>query len=189
MDNHSHPASGTKRRPGLSATLELAALALALLAALALTGCKSNAAFDRPFPLGQVSDSHWETQQTNAEAADFVFYDHDFERDTANLSPGAKDKLMQVALRIEHVPFPIVIERSEHNGAPARDQQRRHVIVEQLNRLGVENADARVVVASAFSEGYTAQEGERAYYMNLGNNYGAGGGAGRRFGGFGGMFR
>lgn len=177
------------RRLGLSATLELAALAAALTAALILTGCKGAPGYDRPFPLGQVSDSHWETQQTNAEAADFVFYDHDFERDTANLSPGAKDKLMQVALRIEHVPFPIVIERSPNNAAPARDGQRRQVIVEQLNRLGVENADARVVVAGAFAEGYTAQEGERAYYMNLGNNYGAGGGAGRRFGGFGGMFR
>jgi hypothetical protein len=27
-------------------------------------------AHDRPFPVGQVSDSFWETQQTNAEAAD-----------------------------------------------------------------------------------------------------------------------
>ena len=35
---------------------------------------------DRPFPLGQVTDSFWETQQTNAEAADFVFYDHEFVR-------------------------------------------------------------------------------------------------------------
>src|SRR5439155_16356660 len=37
---------------------------------------------DRPFPLGQVTDSFWETQQTNAEAADFLFYDHEFRFDT-----------------------------------------------------------------------------------------------------------
>src|SRR5688572_29979218 len=58
---------------------------------------------DRPFPLGQVSDAHWETQQTNAEAADFIFYDHEFRGNTAELAPGAKKHLMQVALRLEHV--------------------------------------------------------------------------------------
>ena len=43
-------------------------------------GCQqmySGAQYDRPFPLGSVSDAFWETQQTNAEAADFVFYHHD----------------------------------------------------------------------------------------------------------------
>ena len=40
-------------------------------------------AYDRPFPLGQVTDAHWETQQTNAEASDFIFYDHEFVGNTA----------------------------------------------------------------------------------------------------------
>src|SRR6187401_721813 len=76
---------------------------------------------DRPFPLGQVSDAHWETQQTNAEAADFVFYDHEFRMDTrtrtdtAELTPGGKKHLQQIALRLEHTPFPVVIEESPHN--------------------------------------------------------------------------
>ncbi len=55
---------------------------------------------DRPFPVGQVTDAHWETQQTNAEAADFIFYDHEFRYDatgnhvdTAQLSPLAKKHL------------------------------------------------------------------------------------------------
>src|SRR5204862_7308889 len=68
-------------------------------------GYRNSAMADRPFPLGQVSDSFWETQQTNAEAADFIFYDHEFRGNTAELSPGAKKHLMQVALRLEHVPF------------------------------------------------------------------------------------
>src|SRR6266436_3367547 len=56
-------------------------------------GSYGGPAADRPFPLGQVTDSHWETQQTNAEAADFIFYDHEFRYDTtqhvetAQLSP------------------------------------------------------------------------------------------------------
>ena len=143
---------------------------------------------DRPFPIGQVSDSFWETQQTNAEAADFVFYNHEFRGDTAELAPGAKRHLEQVAMRLEHAPFPIVIEQTQHNARPQLDAARRQTIVMHLNRMGVTNADERVVVAGAFAEGYTGIEGERAYYNGvLGGAFG--GGAGRRFGGTGGMYR
>lgn len=148
---------------------------------------------DRPFPVGQVSDSFWETQQTNAEAADFVFYDHEFRfdtksrRDTAELTPGGKKHLEQIALRLEHVPFPVVIEESPHNGRPELDQQRRQTVVEQLGRIGLPNSEERVVVANAFAEGFTGIEGENSYYNNLGGGFG--GGAGRRFGGYGGSYR
>jgi hypothetical protein len=143
---------------------------------------------DRPFPIGQVTDSFWETQQTNAEAADFIFYDHEFRGNTAELAPGAKKHLEQVALRLEHVPFPVVIEQSPHNKQPEVDQARRRTIVEQLARIGVVNAEERVVVAEAFPEGLTAQEAEDSYYGGILTN-GFGGGAGRRFGGYGGVYR
>ena len=146
---------------------------------------------DRPFPQGQVTDAHWQTQQTNAEAADFIFFDHEFRYDTlrhvdtAELGPKAKKHLEMVALRLEHVPFPIVIEQSEHNARPELDQQRRRTVVEQLNRLGVQNADERVVVANSFAQGFTSIEAERAYTTILGGGLGGGGG-GRRGGGGGG---
>ena len=158
-------------------------------------GDASGAAHDRPFPLGQVTDSHWETMQTNAEAADFIFYDHEFRYDTrthvdtAELAPGGKKKLMQVALRLEHVPFPVVIEESQHGGRPELDEARRQTVIRELNRLGVTGADGRVVVASAFAEGFTGVEGENAYLNVLGWNWGRGGGFGRRFGGYGGFYR
>jgi hypothetical protein len=148
---------------------------------------------DRPFPLGQVTDSHWETQQTNAEAADFIFYDHEFRMDTrtrtdtAELTPGGKKHLQQIALRLEHVPFPVVIEESPHSSRPELDQARRRTVVEQLGRLGAMNVEERVVVANAFPEGYTGIESESSYYNVIGNAFG--GGAGRRFGGFGGSYR
>jgi hypothetical protein len=153
-------------------------------------------AHDRPFPLGQVTDSHWETMQTNAEAADFIFYDHEFRYDTrthldtADLAPGAKKKLMQVALRLEHVPFPIVIEESQHSARPELDEARRQTVIRELNRLGVTNADGRVVVASAFAEGFTGVEAESAYINVIAPGWGRGaGGFGRRFGGSGGFYR
>ena len=157
-------------------------------------------AHDRPFPVGQVTDSHWETQQTNAEAADFIFYDHEFRYDTtrhvdtAQLSPLAKKKLEQVANRLEHVPFPIVIEELPRNHDEARnhekaqlEQARRQTIVEQLNRMGITNADQRVVVSNAFPEGFTGVEGERSYWNVIGGSFGNG--FGRRFGGTGGAYR
>ena len=148
---------------------------------------------DRPFPLGQSTDAFWEAQQTNAEAADFIFYDHEFRYDTqrhvetAELSPGAKRHLEQVALRLEHVPFPVVIEANEHEARPELSRARRQTIIEQLNRMGVTNADERVVVAPRWAEGRTAIEAEQTYYNILGGGFG--GGAGRRFGGTGGSYR
>lgn len=151
-------------------------------------GRPQSAAYDRPFPVGQNTDAFWETQQTNAEAADFIFYDHEFTGETANLAPGAKRHLEEVALRLPHVPFPVVIEQSMFNAKPELDLARRQSIVMQLARLGVTNAEERVVVANAFAEGFTAVEGERAYYQGIIGG-GFGGGAGRRFGGTGGMYR
>ena len=46
----------------------------------------------------------------------------------------------------------------------------------------------RVVVANAFPEGYTSQEAEAAYYGGVLTG-GFGGGTGRRFGGYGGVYR
>jgi hypothetical protein len=96
---------------------------------------------------------------------------------------------MQVALRLEHVPFPVVVEQSPENRAPELDGERRRAVVEQLARLGTADADARVVIAPALARGITAIEGERGYYSTIYNNFGYGGGAGRRFGGSGGFFR
>ncbi|HZZ72306.1 MAG TPA: hypothetical protein VFE24_08630 [Pirellulales bacterium] len=174
----------------LSTGLKIAAL----LAAAALTGCSGsrnqarNPAGDRPFPLGAVSDAHWETQETNAQAAKFIFHDQEFVGDTAELAPSAKKHLMEVALRLEHVPFPVVIEESQYDRNPELDQKRRRTVVEQLGRLGVVNVEDRVVVANSFAEGFTAIEGESAYYSTL-NGTVLDGGAGRRGAGGFGTFR
>jgi hypothetical protein len=152
-----------------------------LLAVALLTGCqhkkgKLGPMHDRPFPLGQSSDAFWETQETNAEAADFIFYDHEFVGDTSKLTPLAKKHLEQVAKRLEHVPFPIVIEECTGDPANQLDLARKQRIIEQLARLGIPNAEERVVVANAFPEGITAIESSSSYssgiLSNMGNNRG-----------------
>ncbi len=166
---------------------------ISVLAMLALgSGCAQHPTLDmgpehdRPLPIGAVTDSHWETMQTNAEAADFVFYDHEFSGDTASLAPGAKRHLEQVAMRLEHTPFPIVIEQSMHNASPELDASRRVAIIEHLARMGLPNVAGRVVIAPAFAEGITAVEAQQSYGAVIG---GQGQSFGRRFGGSGGSYR
>jgi hypothetical protein len=158
------------------------ALTLGLLAGCASDGGPSH---DRPFPLGQVTDAHWETQQTNAEAADFVFFEHEFAKDSAQLAPSAKRHLESVALRLPHVPFPVVIEQTPLDKNPALDAARRRTIVESLARMGLPNVEPRVLVANAFPAGRTSIEAEQTYYMGIlsGGMGGQGGGMGGGMGG------
>ena len=70
-------------------------------------------------------------------------------------------------------------------------QAKRYLAVRaraKRSSMGITNADERVVVAGAFAEGFTAVEGERAYYNGVLGNLN-GGGTGRRFGGTGGFYR
>jgi hypothetical protein len=153
---------------------------------LLATGCHWNApsceakrgpAYDRPFPLGQVSGAHWEAQQTNAEAADFVFYDHEFVGETTELNPAGQKHLMSVAVRMEHVPFPVVVEQSVDNRNPPLDAARRQAIIDGLTKMGLCAVEPRVVVAPAFATGLSAIEGEAAYYQALrGGGISGGGG-------------
>ena len=79
-----------------------------VLACLVAVGCHSQPRapkeqtlgppYDRPFPLGQVTDAHWETQQTNAEAADFIFYDHEFEGRNSRMD-GLQAAILSTKLR------------------------------------------------------------------------------------------
>ena len=75
-------------------------------------------------PIGTLSDPVWCQQESNAEASDFIFYDHEFQGNTAKLTPAAKKHLMGVAVRLPHVPFPVVIRRGAqfYGGAALRTE-------------------------------------------------------------------
>lgn len=120
-------------------------LAMLSLSALIVTGCA-----DRPEPVGQNSATFWRTEQI--EAMDFVFWDHEFAGETNDLVPGAKRHLEEVALRLPHVQFPVVIEQSMLNAKPDLDRARRRTIVTLLTRIGVADAEDRVVIANPFGD-------------------------------------
>lgn len=149
------------------------------------------------FPLGSVLRAHLHTEQTNAEATDFVFNLVDFVGETPHLTPDGKDHMMEVAARMRSVPFPVLIERTPNNANPQLDAERRMVVARHLADLGNPDADQRTIVAMPYSRGVNSYEGEADYYTNFnfrgnnnnnGNNGNNGGGGGFGGGGGGGGF-
>lgn len=140
--------------------------------------------YDRPFPLGQVSDAHTDTQQTNAEAYKFILYDHEFREveNTAgilntNLTPDGKKHLTQIAVRLPHVPFPVVIEESED---PTVNELRRTNVVRWLCAFHQltdgdprrDTVQGRVVIAPSIEDGLRADEAIAAGYISNSGSYG-----------------
>jgi len=128
---------------------------------LVLSGCaEPGAPYDRPFPLGQVTDAHWDTQMTNAQASSFIFYDHEFIDDTTKLNVLGLKHLEQVAIRLPHVPFPVVVEEIPNHANPRLDMARRQAVLDRFAELGLCNLDQRVVIAPAIAEGILGPEAE-----------------------------
>lgn len=147
--------------------------------------------YDRPFPLGQVSDAFNETQQTNAEAADFILYEYEFVGDTANLNPKGRDHMTQIARRLPHVPFPIVVEMTEKTNDPKEnqflltiDETRRANVVRWLQKFYADDPTmdpnqiaGRVVIAPDFNYQTNASDAMSGYESSRGYG-GFGGGIG-----------
>jgi hypothetical protein len=128
------------------------------------SGCaEPSPPYDRPFPLGQVTDSHWDTQMTNAQASSFIFYDHEFIGETTKLNVLGQRHLVQVAIRLRHVPFPVVIEETPNHKNPKLDADRRQAILDRFAELGLQCLDARVIIAPAIAEGILGPEAEQIY--------------------------
>ncbi len=106
--------------------------------------------------------------QTNAEAADFVFYRNEFAAGTAELTPVGRDHLLEVAARMPGTPFPVLIERSEHNAQPELDALRREMVVRLLVRLGNPDASERTFVSPAYGRARSALEAERDFRGTFG---------------------
>ncbi|MBE6427359.1 MAG: hypothetical protein E7028_02045 [Planctomycetaceae bacterium] len=152
--------------------------------------------YDLPFPLGQVSDAFHEIQQTNAEAADFILYDYEFAvGEEVILTPKGREHMTQIARRLPHVPFPIVIEMTEktndvkENQRLARvDEKRRENVVNWLQKFYEEDPTVtpeeiagRVVIAPDFEYQVRAERAIDSF--NYSESYGNYGGQGGSFGG------
>lgn len=162
-----------------------------------------------PAMLGSEVDQLMSQQERNAEASKFVIPIHEFElnRPTPDgrergwrLNESGEDHVKQIAARLRQGhEFQVVIERSQTSALsdtefeyPVHfnedlDWKRRAIVVAALERLGIPDADQRVVAAPFAAEGITASEAVRAYTRVVGanNQNGGGGGGGGRGGGAG----
>jgi hypothetical protein len=159
-----------------------------------------------PEILGSKVDQLMQAQEENAEAAKFIVYQHEFqlnfEHDARKvrgirLNEYGEDHLKRIAQSIRGgAPYPVIVERSQTTIRPETefkypihynpdlDMQRREVVIRALNKMGIPDADSRVVVSSSFAQPLTGVEAEQAYYSTF-NNWG-GGGWGGGGGGWGG---
>ena len=184
------------RKTNNNAAIVLATVAC-VIAAL-VTGCKSHEeCYERPTlaPLGAVSDPIWKNQEANAEASELVVYQHEFMRDAEWLNHAGEDHVKQIAERMRsEQDLPVVVEQSMTSplvGAeypyPVHpnvelDMRRREIVVRSLTALGIPDAEQRVVVAPAFTDGVTGSEAESAYRQGLSGSQTGGWSGG--FGGF-----
>ena len=152
-----------------------------------------------PGHLGAISDSVFRTQELNAEASDFVIYDHEFVGETYRLNTDGEDHVKQIAARLKtQGQFPVIVERTNSSTAPddefgypvhpnpALDQRRREVIVKVLTAMNVPDAEQRVVVSTALAPSLDSHDIARAHRnIDVRQGFGSGGAGG--FGGFGGF--
>jgi len=94
--------------------------------------------------------------ETNGEASDFVFYRCEFVAQSTDLTAYGRDHLMEVAARMSATPFPVLVERSEHNSDPELDAARRQHVVSLLAELGNHDAAQRTFVSQPYSDGREA---------------------------------
>lgn len=148
-----------------------------------------------PHPIGTISDSVWQQQETNAEASDFVIHEHEWNGNTVDLNLAGKEHVKQIAARVASTPFPILIERSSMSVDPesrfkypvnndeSLDLARRDFVISALNQMGVYDAHDKVVVSPALTPGYTGFQARGAYSRGMslrggGGGFGGGGGGG-----------
>jgi hypothetical protein len=154
--------------------------------------------------LGTKVDQIMQMQDENAEAAKFVIYQHEFEdvryvddvaEKVVRLNEYGEDHVRQIAASLRAgAPLPVVVERSQTSARtgtkyeypvhlnPELDMQRRELVVQALGRMGIADADTRVVVAPAFSQPLSGMEATSAYAAGI-SGWGGGGGMGGGMGG------
>jgi len=172
-------------------------LAASLIVALMLvtSGCKTWSLAKKlydpppsPAPLGSISDTVWKSQEANAEASKYVVVQHEFKFNSPILNQGGEEHVKMIAARLNRgQEAPVIIERSNTNIDPTSefqypvnpnpelDLQRRQVVVMALTRLGVEDADSRVIAAPALTRGTKSSEDENAYLRAFNYRPGMGG--------------
>jgi len=149
-----------------------------------------------PQPAG-VYSCQWQTEQKlRAEQDKFVIYQYEWFQGGDHLGPAGRRHIEAIAPRLDGVPYPVLIEKSEDT---TLDETRRQFVIATLISLGAAQAERRVILGYSEAEGLDGTEAVRLGNRSPaapgttpgGGGYGAtnaGFGAGTTFGGgFGGL--
>lgn len=160
-----------------------------------------------PPPAGTYNKEWINRMAGSAEADDFVFYYNEWIDGQAVLGPFGGEHLDRIIVRLNEVPFQVVIQPEPNY--PILTGLRHKALVDALTDAGIKDAARRVVVSKPAGEGLFGDEALRIYPRlvqggfqgNYGGAYGGGisgygltgfgggfGGFGGGFGGFGGGF-
>lgn len=135
------------------------------LAAFSAVGCASpccvevecsDPAVPLTYPLGAVSQAHYNVMQDNGEAADFVISELEFEPGGTALTYAGRDHILELSARMRETPFPVLIEPSGSD--PNLDTLRREMVATILNDLGNSDAEQRTLISRPYSDGMAASE-------------------------------
>jgi hypothetical protein len=97
-----------------------------------------------PFVLGETGDGpYWEFDPTSVKPQDFIFYDHEFMEQSAELPQKSRRHLEDVAIKFDRTDLPIVVEDT---GNSDLDSRRRTMLMEQLARMGILETAERVLI-------------------------------------------
>jgi hypothetical protein len=118
-----------------------------------------------PQPTGTYACQWQAAQAARAETDDLVVYGNQWLERSALLSPAGQQHVHELALRLTHVPLPVLVEAS---GDAALDAARRDAIVAQLAQRGVPDPHLRVVVGRPAAQGLYGDEAGRIYRGYLG---------------------
>lgn len=136
-------------------------------------------------------------QAEKAEQDDFTIHPNEWYQGGKELGPYGRYHIDQIARRWAAMPFQVIIATSD---SPEIDLIRRDVVLKELGRRGIEDAEVRVVLGRPRAEGLFGDEMEAIYarmifgqqyglfgnpYQGFGGGFGGGGFGG--FGGFGGL--
>jgi hypothetical protein len=150
-----------------------------------------------PQPPG-VYSCQWQTaQKLRAEQDKFVIYQCEWFEGGDHLGPAGRRHIEAIAQRLDGVPYPVLIEKSENT---TLDETRKKEVIATLTNLGVAQAERRVILGYSEAEGLDGTEAVRlgnrspaspgttpggGAYGPTSSGFGAGTTFGGGFGGFG----
>jgi hypothetical protein len=111
-----------------------------------------------PQPAG-IYSCQWQTaQKLRAEQDKFVVYQYEWFQGGDHLGPEGRRHVEAIAQRLDSVPFPVIVEKSDDSKL---NETRRQSVIATLSSLGAPDPERRVILGYSEAEGLEGTEAVR----------------------------